>query len=289
MSVTAQYVTVSNGLGGLNLFVSDVTLLDEDLIRGDDANEQVLNGAGRPIFDGFTEFVQTGFTLGSVVRQSGNTEVTTTVTFTDGTSLSGVLGLRDFGAGSYGSSYNRYLLDVNELSAVGKTLDDIADVRNDGAVNHNLSWADLGFSGDFAQVDPIDPVDPIEPIDPVEPVEPEAIIIEGTQGRDRLRGTSEDEIIIGGNGNDVLFGGGGADTFVFGADTNDGNRDRDVIRDFDMSEDLILLDSDAQIRRVVERGDNVVIQLEGDRDVIVVRDADASIVDNIIFDDLAFA
>ncbi|WP_372573631.1 hypothetical protein [Ruegeria jejuensis] len=43
-------------------------------------------------------------------------------------------------------------------------------------------------------------------------------IITGTDERDFLEGTSEDEVIIGGAGNDQLDGRGGSDIFVFGDD-----------------------------------------------------------------------
>lgn len=71
--------------------------------------------------------------------------------------------------------------------------------------------------------------------------------------------------------------------FVFGADARDGNRDRDVITDFNVAEDTILFEAGASIRFVEQRGDDVFIQLAGDRDSITVLNADIGIVANFEF------
>ncbi len=289
-SFTAQYFFISNGLGGPRPAIQTATLTDTDLIRGNDADERVTNEGGGSIFNGFTAFVQTGYSLSSVQRVTLEGESRTTVTFDDGSSLAGVNALRDFAAGSYGSSYSWFLLDQDALASVGKTIMDVESVRVTANIDHDLSWADLGFTATIEAPEVPEPPAPEPPApEPPAPEVPSTIVIEGTNGNDRLVGTDADEILIGGNGNDKLFGRDGADTFVFGADASDGDRDRDVIRDFDMNEDIILLEDGAEIRRIAERDDRVVIWLEGDRDVIVVRDADASIVDNIVFENDAIA
>ena len=354
--------------------VLTATLFDEDLIRGDDADERIEGPDGLAIFNGFFRFVQTGPNLDDVVREFVSGEATTTVTFTDGTTLSGVLGIVDQQVFNFGASSNLFLLDVEALASVGKTIADVAAVELDALVDHGLSYADLGFSdGPAPEPDPTPEPEnaaPIAQFDFYQDVDGGApftvsaeagvlandgdpdgdalsaslvsgpsggslsfnadgsftyiadagfsgvdfftyeitdgtdtatanvrlevtasadpALILGTDGGDRLRGSGADETIIGGDGNDKLRGGGGADTFVFGADAADGDRDRDVIRDFDAAEDVIVLEAGAEIRQVTERRGDLFVQLEGDRDVIVIRDADASVVDGFVFLDELF-
>lgn len=70
---------------------------------------------------------------------------------------------------------------------------------------------------------------------PPAPVEP------GEAGSDTLRGGNGSDLLDGGLAADTLFGGAGEDSFRFSTALGDGNVDR--IRDFDIDEDLILLDS----------------------------------------------
>lgn len=70
---------------------------------------------------------------------------------------------------------------------------------------------------------------------PPAPVEP------GEAGSDTLRGGNGSDLLDGGLAADTLFGGAGEDSFRFSTALGDGNVDR--IRDFDVDEDLILLDS----------------------------------------------
>lgn len=348
--------------------VLTATLTDEDLIRGDDAEERIESSDGLAIFNGFFSFVQTGNTLDDVVRVFQTGEVTTTVTFSDGTVLSGVLGLTDQLNFNFGISSSLFLLDAEALAAAGKTLADVADVEIDEFVDHDLGYDALGFEeavipdpepapepGNTAPLALFDVYREIESGsaftveaaagvlandgdpdgDPIsaslvsgpsngrltlsadgsftytpdagftgvdfftyavsdgeltgstnvrlEVVAGPGGLIRGSDGDDRLTGTAADEVIIGGAGSDRLTGGGGADVFVFGAEAGDGVRDRDVIRDFDAAEDLVVFEAGAAIRQVTERGGDLFVQLEGDRDVIVIRDADASIVDGFQF------
>jgi Ca2+-binding RTX toxin-like protein len=108
-------------------------------------------------------------------------------------------------------------------------------------------------------------------------------LVQGTSGNDTLTGTSGDDLIRGGDGSDQLRGGAGADSFVFGADVRDGNRDRDVIRDFEAGVDTIVFEAGARIQFVEERNGNLFIQLEGDRDTITVLNADRGIVADFEF------
>ena len=251
--------------------VREVTLSDDDLIRGDDAGERLVPSAtpnGVAIFDGVQQLVPG---VGFVAPNNG--EALTTVFFTDGTTITGVDALYDMVTFKFLESTEYFLLDPDTLAAAGKSLSDVARVQFDAYTDHYLSWEDFGFV----------PAGGGTP-DPV------LNLVQGTARNDRLTGTSGDDLIRGGDGNDRLTGGAGADTFVFGADARDGNRDRDVITDFNAAEDTILLESGASIRFVEQRGADVFIQLDGDRDSILVRNADTGIIANVVYsDDLILA
>ena len=263
---TAQFFSQTNF--GSNS-VMTATLTDNDLIRGDDADEIVTVGNGLRLFDGIQ---QVDFAQGRIVTVDDG-EAETTVFFSDGTRLSGVEALYDQQNGPFGEIRQQFLLDTDALAAVGKTLADVSSIRIDGLVDHDLSWADFGFVANGG-------TDP-EP-------EPTLNLVQGTGANDRLRGTDGDDLIRGGDGNDRLTGREGADTFVFGADARDGNRDRDVITDFNADEDTILFEAGATIRLIEERNGNLFIQLDGDRDSITVLNADRSIIDNFVFADDVF-
>jgi Ca2+-binding RTX toxin-like protein len=191
--------------------------------------------------------------------------------------------LYDSQSGNYGYISQQFLLDPAALAAAGKTLADVASVRRDAFVDHDLSWGDFGFVPTGVMAPDPEPEPEPEP-------EPLLNLVQGTAGNDRLIGTSGADLIRGGNGDDRLTGRAEADTFVFGADVRDGNRDRDVITDFNAAADTILFEAGATIRFVEERTGNLFIQLEGDRDTITVQNADRGIVANFAFiDDLFVA
>ena len=72
---------------------------------------------------------------------------------------------------------------------------------------------------------------------------PPAPVQPGEAGQDTLRGGAGSDLLDGGLGADVLFGGAGEDSFRFSTALGDGNIDR--VRDFEVGEDLIVLDADA--------------------------------------------
>jgi hypothetical protein len=245
--------------------VETATLTDNDLIRGDDAGEFAQRPNGSHVFDGFTRFVANGPTLGDISQVFDDGEILATVTFSDGTTLTGVQGLLDSVTGSYGFSEQYFLLDQAALAAAGKTFGDVVDVTTEGFTDHNLTWAELGFSGAPA------------PIPPPPPPPPAPNLILGTSGNDVLIGTAGDDLIVGNGGNpDRLTGGGGADTFVFGAEVGNGVRDRAVITDFDVYEDVLLVTDSAQVSRISTNSKGqVVVQFAGaDGDRVILENID---------------
>jgi Ca2+-binding RTX toxin-like protein len=80
----------------------------------------------------------------------------------------------------------------------------------------------------------------------------------GGTGCDRLSGSGGQDWIDGGLGNDILFGGRLADTFVF---SEFAYNERDVVADYKVGEDVILIGSDDYT--VTQVGKNVLIEVDG--------------------------
>ena len=108
------------------------------------------------------------------------------------------------------------------------------------------------------------------------------LFILGTPDNDRLDGTEGNDTFdpLGGL-RDEMEGFGGADLFDFASSTGNGVEERKVIADFNAAEgDLINL-GDASVASHFVRNGNLVIDLTGDEDTIVLRDF-------VEFDDISF-
>jgi Ca2+-binding RTX toxin-like protein len=68
-----------------------------------------------------------------------------------------------------------------------------------------------------------------------------------------------------------MVGGLGEDVFVFGAETSNGLRERDLIEDYEVGIDSIRLEAGASVASIRETSSAVVVFLEGDNDAIYVR------------------
>jgi hypothetical protein len=96
--------------------------------------------------------------------------------------------------------------------------------------------------------------------------------ISGTSGSDNLVGTDDADAIRSLEGSyDKMMGGADADQFIFGAEANNGVRERDVILDYEVGIDEIVLEDGATVGAIRETSSQVVIFLDGDRDAIYVR------------------
>ena len=73
-----------------------------------------------------------------------------------------------------------------------------------------------------------------------------------------------------------MTGGGGADSFVFGSESTNARRERDVITDYEVGVDQILLTDGASVGTIRETSKGVVVFLEGDTDAIVIRGDDVT-------------
>jgi hypothetical protein len=237
------------------------TLADNDLTRGDDAGEAVRPASGPVLFDGIDTLTFNSQGQITFVKTPG--EVLASVTFADGTTLSGVRGLQDIIVGSYGGSNQYFLLEAAALAAVGKTMADVVDVSRIAETDHSLNWSDFGFAGTPGGTLPPPPPPPPPPV---------LNRIEGTAAGETLRGTAQDDLMIGNGGRDTLSGRGGEDTFVFGREAGNGVREIDVITDYNAFADTILLTDGARVARTIESGSTVTIVLSGaDGDRIVLR------------------
>ena len=113
--------------------------------------------------------------------------------------------------------------------------------------------------------------------------------ITGTSGNDYLVGTSgADAIRSLGGSFDQMVGGGGADQFIFGSETSNGVREFDMILDYEVGSDSIVLDTGTNINAIREGASFVAIFLDGDNDAIYVR-GNGVTADNLTieFDDLS--
>ena len=115
--------------------------------------------------------------------------------------------------------------------------------------------------------------------------EPSATLILGTDGSDRLEGTEGADIFRTGDGaRDTIYGLDGADTLVFGAEARDGNQTMERFKDFNPSEDTIVLEYGATMEWIRERDDRLAIKIEGDGDRLYLYGDDLSAEDvNFVF------
>ncbi len=96
--------------------------------------------------------------------------------------------------------------------------------------------------------------------------------VTGTTGRDILTGTPANDVISSLGGSiDRMSGGEGADIFVIGSEANNGVRERDIILDYEVGIDSILLEDGASVGSIRQTSSGAAIFLEGDRDAIYVQ------------------
>jgi len=113
--------------------------------------------------------------------------------------------------------------------------------------------------------------------------EPPMNEIIGTTGRDILTGTSVNDLIKSLSGNvDRMTGGEGGDIFVFGAETTNGVRERDIILDYEVGIDAIQLEDGATVGSIRQTSSGVTVFFEGDRDAVYVR-GEGVLVGNLTF------
>ncbi len=126
--------------------------------------------------------------------------------------------------------------------------------------------------------------------DDVAPPEPEFNEIIGTARSDFLLGTDGADMITSLGGRyDKMIGNEGADVFVFGEETQNGRRERDVIVDYEVGVDAILLTDGTTVGSIRDTRGGAVVFFEGDRDALYIRGEDVTDQNiTIIYDDFGF-
>jgi hypothetical protein len=232
-------VTEFGSSGVTSHSVTAATVYDADHVRGnaDSVGEEVGTGALHGIGSGV--------------------ELTTTLLFNDGTSLSGVEAVNLQNSSAYGPTVDSFIFNAADLAAVGKSLNDIASVTARQVIDHSLNWADLGFQ--FVSAG-----NGIVTADPATP--PPLNQIFGTNANNALVGTDGRDVFHGLGGNDTYDGRAGNDAFVFGAETRNGRRETDTIRNYEVGKDAIYFEDAAVIKSVVDINGGVRITFAGDGD-----------------------
>ncbi len=206
-------------------------------------------------------------------------ETLTTLQFSDGSVLGAVQTLQSGGYSGFVTAFT-YLFDKAALAASGHSLSDVRAVLSSTAFDHNLGWAAAGFtlqSGPIANGGG-------DNVPPPAPPPPAPLLINGTSRANTLVGTDARELLRGFDGNDTMTGGGGHDAFIFGTDSRSGVRSTDVIKDYQVGQDVIGLEGGASVRSIVDTGSAIVITLVGDNDRIVINGAVLNVADITILD-----
>lgn len=121
--------------------------------------------------------------------------------------------------------------------------------------------------------------------------DPEPVLnpVVGTAGSDNLIGSDQGDIIRSLAGSyDRMTGGAGADVFVFGEESHNGVRERDLIMDYEVGIDAIVLTNGASVGSIRQTSSSVVVFLEGDGDAIYVLGDGLSEESLTVFSDAEF-
>ncbi len=204
------------------------------------------------------------FGTGPLSHISEGKEVSAVLQFKDGSFLGGVEAVSSVIYYSYGASESSFLFNAADFAAAGKTLNDIASVISTTAIDHALNWEELGFTfqGGGGGAPTPDPA-PTPPINQ----------IFGTNGNNTITGTAGRDAIRGLGGNDNMQGGAGNDGFLFGAETINGKRETDIIRNYEAGKDGIYFEDAAVVRSVANINGGVRITFAGDGDKVDVLGA----------------
>lgn len=281
---TAEYFSQTIYAGEIRAAgVNTAILSDIDLIRGNQVNETILESSDNldraplQIFNGMLEYDLVNF---KPVFTSGESIVA--LYFKDGSWLDNVYAIQDRFT-IYGVTTSLFLIDQQALRSANKTMNDIQEVTVNQNDDHQLNYSEFGFTQPNSKI-------PTPQPDPEPPIHEEnnLNLIVGSEGRDNLKGTDGDDLINGkGGSRDVLTGNAGFDHFVFGAEANNNKQDRDVIVDFEPSNDSLVLEYGATIKSVRFKNGSTIIRLNGnDADNIRLRGVQltASKIDTIYVD-----
>ncbi len=184
-------------------------------------------------------------------------------------------------AGFYQPDYPGSLVTLDDLDPLVREAAELAVLNaglTPGTANFNNAVLDFSLTGDSSfitsslEAPSISESNVVTVVAPPPPPPPLFNEIFGTAGRDNLIGTSADDKIISLSGSfDRMSGGDGADVFVVGAETVNGVRERDIILDYEVGVDSIMLEDGATIGAIRQTSSGVAVFLEGDGDAIYVQ------------------
>ncbi|MDP1549049.1 MAG: nidogen-like domain-containing protein [Nitrosomonas sp.] len=188
--------------------------------------------------------------------------------------------------GFYLPAYPNSLVTLDSLEPAVREAAELAALNaglSPGSINFNNAVLDFALTGDNSYITSSLDVPIISESNFVPVTEPHFNEILGTTGRDNIIGTPANDRISSLSGNvDQMTGGAGADIFVFGAETVNGIRERDIILDYAVGVDSILLEDGATVGSIRQTTSGVVVFLEGDQDAIYVQ-GDGVLVGNLTF------
>ena len=231
--------TIDDGNGGSDTATVTVTVnpVNDAPVANDDSGT------------GFTTDEDTSFTTASVLTNDTDVDVGDILTVL-GIDTTGTIGsVIDNGDGTFDYDPNGMFED---LASGDAATDSFSYTVSDGNGGTDTAVVTITVEGE-------DDVPLLNPII-------------GTQGNDFLIGTDAADAIrsLGGT-YDRMRGGDGEDQFVFGAESSNGRQERDLILDYVVGEDSIVLESGTTVNFIRESTNMAVIYLDGDRDVIYVR------------------
>lgn len=186
----------------------------------------------------------------------------------------------------YLPAYPNSLVTLDSLEPAVREAAELAALNaglSPGSINFNNAVLDFALTGDNSYITSSLDVPIISESNFVPVTEPHFNEILGTTGRDNIIGTPDNDRISSLSGNvDQMTGGAGADIFVFSAETVNGIRERDIILDYEVGVDSILLEDGATVGSIRQTTSGVVVFLEGDQDAIYVQ-GDGVLVGNLTF------
>lgn len=187
----------------------------------------------------------------------------TVVTITRNTGTEGELDILLSNGDSTEVDLPSFVTIADGETSVDVVLAPVDDDEIDGTHTVTIGASAVGFLSGSASIDVLDDDEEAGPV---------FNEVTGTDASDYLRGTDGNNIIRGLAGSyDKLLGREGTDYFVFGDETSNGARERDVILDYEVGIDAIVLEGMAEIASIRETSSSVVLFFEGDRDAVYIR------------------
>lgn len=220
------------------------------------------------------------FVAASTLSFIPSEEISATVVLNDGSSLTGVRGLRQGGAFSFGTTVVSHVFEGATLDAAQVSMNDIADVTDVVTIDHDLTWFELGF--EETAIEPLLEIVPPSPTNVPNPTNPPPILAPTPTPISSAPSPTLNVIRVAG-GSQTIRATSSPDFVVVGSQTGNGSREVFTIVDFDPATDFLVLEEGASIRRSrYRRGDLVLLLAGRDRDRVVIDGVPSTVENDII-------